>query len=199
MIISDISYDKKNKNYKISIDNNIYTFSEDIMVEYNIYKGKEIDKEFLNKAIESEEINDYYQKALNYSIRYFKGKTETKRYLLDKGLNVNDANKIIEKLEEKGIINDNKIIESLIYSYIKAGSGRYKIINKLKEKGFNEKDINQGMLNMDFDLYNESLNKMYNKAIKKYEKENDSYIRKNKIKAYLINHGFGIDEINDLE
>ena len=76
MIIESVSKTKKKNLYNVIIDKKVYEFNEDIIIEFNLYKGKEIDDELLNKALSSNSINDYYNKALNYAARYFKDSYE---------------------------------------------------------------------------------------------------------------------------
>ena len=60
MIIESVSKAKKKNLYNVIIDKKVYEFNEDIIIEFNLYKGKEIDDELLNKALSSNSINDYY-------------------------------------------------------------------------------------------------------------------------------------------
>lgn len=197
MIIDSINKDKKKNKYAISINNEVYYFNEDIIIEFNLYKGKEISDDILNMAINSNSLNDYYNIALNYSSKYLKGKNEIKLYLMNKGLEESKALEVVNKLENKGIINDKKIIEALIYSYIKDYNGKNLIIEKLKNKRFDFNLIDLCMNELDYELYLDSLSKLYEKAKVKYLKYTD-FEKKNKIKRYLYSRGYTYSEIEKI-
>ncbi len=197
MIIESISKDKKGK-YLIKIGSSIYEFNEDIIVEFNLYKGKEIDDKLLYDAISSNSLNDYYNKALVYSTKYFKGSGEVIEYLKDKGLNENDSKAIVNKLTERRIINDEKIVESLIYSLSKSSNGRLLIKEKLLAKRFDSKLIDLKLNCMDLDIYFEGLNKLYEKNKHKYDKYPD-YVRIAKLKNYLYSRGYTSNDISNLD
>ena len=197
MIIESVSKAKKKNLYNVIIDKKIYEFNEDIIIEFNLYKGKEIDDELLNKALSSNSINDYYNKALNYAARYFKNSCETRQYLIDKGLSNDLSFEIVNKLIEKGIINDRNIIENNIFSLVKNGNGKLLIIEKLKQKRFDINLINECVDNIDMEFYFECLNKLYKKVKNKYDKYPD-YVRIGKIKNYLYSRGYSSSDISEL-
>ena len=197
MIIESVSKAKKKNLYNVIIDKKVYEFNVDIIIEFNLYKGKEIDDELLNKALSSNSINDYYNKALNYAARYFKNSCETRQYLIDKGLSNDLSFEIVNKLIEKGIINDRNIIENNIFSLVKNGNGKLLIIEKLKQKRFDINLINECVDNIDMEFYFECLNKLYKKVKNKYDKYPD-YVRIGKIKNYLYSRGYSSSDISEL-
>ena len=197
MIIESVSKAKKKNLYNVIIDKKVYEFNEDIIIEFNLYKGKEIDDELLNKALSSNSINDYYNKALNYAARYFKNSCETRQYLIDKGLSNDLSFEIVNKLIEKGIINDRNIIENNIFSLVKNGNGKLLIIEKLKQKRFDINLINECVDNIDMEFYFECLNKLYKKVKNKYDKY-PAYVRIGKLKSYLYSRGYSSSDISEL-
>jgi len=198
MIIEDIKKIKNKKEYNVIINNNIYKFSENIIIEYNLYKNKEIDSNLLELCIKENNIDYYYNLALNYYYKYQKSSHEIKEYLSNKGLDSNNINLIINKLKDKKIINDDSIIDSLIYSLIRNYNGILMIKEKLKAKGFDYNLINNKLNEIDYELYYEYLNKLYLKIKDKYNKESNDYIRINKIKKYLYQRGYTQSDINEI-
>ena len=59
-------------------------------------------------------------------------------------------------------------------------------------KGINNKCIN-------YDDYFKALKKLYDKALIKYQNENDSYIKNIKIKKYLYQRGYSLDDIDSIK
>jgi len=189
----------KNKNiYNLVIDDKTYTFDEDTILEFHLFKDKEIDDDILDRALNSAKISSYYEKALSYSIKYAKGSKEVYYYLLDKGLDINSSHEIVNKLVERKIIDDKNLIKAIIYSLIKNYNGRMMIIEKLKIRKFDSKLIDEEINNLDYDFYIECLNKLYEKIKHKYDKFDD-YIRVNKIKNYLYQRGYSSSDIGILD
>lgn len=196
MIVNDLKETKKG--YIVTIDDKEYKFQEDTIVDFRLVKGKEITKEILNDAIKAEDLNYYYNKALDYHIRYMKGRSEIYTYLIKKGISPKNANTILDKLENSKVLNDKNVIESLIRTYIKDKNGILMIKEKLKSKGFDTNDIEDELSKIDLDIYYECLESLYQKIKDKYNKYDD-YIRINKIKAYLLQRGYTYQDINTLD
>ena len=195
MIVNDL---KAYKNYYlVIIDNKEYKFSEDTIVNFRLVKGKELSKDTLKKALQSEDLNYFYNKALQYQIRYMKGRAEIFNYLISKGVSINNANIILNKLEDTKILDDKMVASSLTRSYIKDKNGILLIKEKLKDKGFKNEIIEEVLNEIDYDSYFDSLNNLYNKIKNKYDKFDD-YIRANKIKAYLLSRGYTFSDISEL-
>ena len=195
MIVNDL---KAYKNYYlVIIDNKEYKFSEDTIVNFRLVKGKELSKDTLKKALQSEDLNYFYNKALQYQIRYMKGRAEIFNYLISKGVSINNANIILNKLEDTKILDDKMVASSLTRSYIKDKNGILLIKEKLKDKGFKNEIIEEVLNEIDYDSYFDSLNNLYNKIKNKYDKFDD-YLRVNKIKAYLLSRGYTFSDISEL-
>lgn len=195
MIVNDL---KAYKNYYlVIIDNKEYKFSEDTIVNFRLVKGKELSKDTLKKALQSEDLNYFYNKALQYQIRYMKGRAEIFNYLISKGVSINNANIILNKLEDTKILDDKMVASSLTRSYIKDKNGILLIKEKLKDKGFKNEIIEEVLNEIDYDSYFDSLNSLYNKIKNKYDKFDD-YLRVNKIKAYLLSRGYTFSDISEL-
>ncbi|MBR6071872.1 MAG: RecX family transcriptional regulator [Acholeplasmatales bacterium] len=194
-IVKSVSKIKNKNNYNVIIDDKSYIFDEDTILEYKLFKDKEIEEIILDKALESSNIHLYYDKALKYSLKYAKGSKEVYQYLIEKGLDCDKSRKIVDKLVEKRIIDDSKIVEGIVYSLVKSYNGKKMIYEKLKQKKFDVSIINEALNNIDYDLYIEYLNKLYEKIKDKYNKFDD-YIRKNKIKSYLYQRGYDSNDIS---
>lgn len=196
MVISKL--DKKKKNYLAIIDGNEYSFSEDIVLKYKLLPNREIDEATLKDALSENKSLEYYDKAVSYQIKYAKGEAEVKRYLYDKGLTSHDVSKIIDLMKERKILDDDKLLDGLITGLIKKYNGKALIREKLYQKGYKKEDIDRHLQNIDYDLYFASLNKLYGKIKDKYNKY-DSFIRIQKIKAYLFSRGYSSSEISSLD
>jgi len=196
LIIKSIK--EKNKNNSILvIDDKEYILSTDIVVEYFLFKGKEINIDTLNEIIS---LNDEYlmfNKMKNYLLRYQANEKKIRMKLIDNNISFNSTNNIIERLKKIGLLNDDKFIDSFISSLIRKGNGENLIRQKLFDKGFENNLISSKLKDIRCDEYYEALNKMYNKALKNY-KEDEGYQKVQKVKKYLLSRGYTYQDINDI-
>lgn len=199
MFITDISKIKNKNKYNVIIDDNMnLVLDEDIVIEFNIYKGKEIDDEIYKNIESSNYLNEYYNKALEYGLKYMKSEHEIIDYLVNKGLNINSAYEILNKLKNKKLIDDSKIIYSICDSLVRNCNGKLMIESKLKQRKFSDILISDALIKIDEEEYNNAILKLYKKIEHKYDKYDD-YIRKGKIKSYFYSRGYVTSDLVDLD
>ena len=198
MIVKSLKRIGKTNKYNVIIDDITYKFNENIIVNYRLVKGKEVTKDILFKAIKENDYDTLYLKAERYVITYNKSEKEIRRYLKNKDANPNDIENIILKLRKNKLIDDSSLIIDLINSLIKKYNGIKMIESKLYQKGFDEALIKKSLFEIDYDLYCNCLNILYNKIRNKYDKYDD-YTRINKIKSYLLQRGYTYSDIADLK
>ncbi len=197
MIVKSLKKIPRKSEYLVTIDSTDYKFKENIVVKYRLVKNKEIDNETLKMAISENDFESIYLKTERYVINYSKSEKEVIRYLKKKEIDNLTINKIIAKLRQLNLIDDTNLVEALIYSYIKKYNGIKLIEEKLKQKGIDYDLIDSSLNNIDYDTYYLYLNKLYEKIKNRYDKY-DSYIRKNKIKKYLLSRGYTYSDIEKL-
>ena len=196
MIIKSIK--EKNKNNSILvIDDKEYILSTDIVVEYFLFKGKEINIDTLNEIISFNDEYLMFNKMKNYLLRYQANEKKIRMKLIDNNISFDSTNNIIERLKKIGLLNDDKFIDSFISSLIRKGNGENLIRQKLFDKGFENNLISLKLKDIRCDEYYEALNKMYNKALKNY-KEDEGYQKVQKVKKYLLSRGYTYQDINDI-
>ena len=197
MIVKSLKKIPRKSEYLVTIDSTDYKYKENIVVKYRLVKNKEIDNETLKMAISENDFESIYLKTERYVINYSKSEKEVIRYLKKKEIDNLTINKIIAKLRQLNLIDDTNLVEALIYSYIKKYNGIKLIEEKLKQKGIDYDLIDSSLNNIDYDTYYLYLNKLYEKIKNRYDKY-DSYIRKNKIKKYLLSRGYTYSDIEKL-
>ncbi len=127
---------KNNPNiFAIYSSNGEYILHSDIIVKYGIKLGEVNDENFLVAISESNVII-----ALDYAVKYIANTIKTvkqvKDYLKKKGFNDTDLNKVIQKLEDYNLLND----EMFAKNYILANKSFSKIKLKQKLIGFGVKN-----------------------------------------------------------
>lgn len=189
---------KNKKNYTIIVDDNVsYEFDEEIILEYRLVENKEINEEILVQAKEKNRVISHYYKAMNYALKYGKNKAQIYDYLKEKGLANSEITMVISMLEKNEIIDENRLINSIVDSYIRRCYGVIYIESKLYEKQYNKEAIQTVIEAIDYDLYYENLNRLYEKIKDKYD--GNSYEKQVKIKRYLLSRGYTYNDLNALD
>ncbi len=197
MIVKSLK--KIKNNYEVNLDDNKFIFDEEIIIKYRLVEKKEISDSLIDEIIHNNNLVLYYKKALNYALKYNKNSASIVDYLTKFELKNSEIKEIIDQLIKIKVIDDKKLILNDLYSLINKGNGKLMIINKLYKLKFNDELIDYAINNIDYELYYNALKKQYNKAKEKYKDESDDYIKDIKIKRYLYNKGYSLDDIRSLD
>lgn len=199
MKITSIEPQKRNKNrFSLYIDDKFYMgVDQEVIIKHFLTKDMEVDEEFLNDIIKTEEKN----KAINTACNYlgFKPRTEkeVRTKLKDKGFDEDIINNTIEFLYKYDYLNDYNYGKLLINdkkTFKKAGKGLLK--QELYKKGIN-KDIIEELVEESYD-YDEEYSMAYEVALKKYKliKNEDKNAIYRKLSSLLARKGYSFDIIN---
>ena len=116
-------------------------------------------------------------------------------YLEKNNIETNEQNKIIEKLKNNGLINDENFVRAFISDKLNfSNDGPNKIRNMLLEHNISNELIDLELSKIDQSIYLKKINKLINKKIKINKKYSD-YVFKQKITADLKNCGYYYDDI----
>lgn len=191
--IKKLSGDK----YKIELDNGekITTY-EDVLLEENILYKKEIDNELLNKINIRNDYYKIYTKALKYIMTKIRSEKEINIYLNKQNIEDKDKEKIISKLKNNGMVNDNNFYIAYISDRIRlSNDGPNKIKNELLNHNIDLNKINEELFKYN-DLIYEKLDKLINKKIK--TNKDSEYIMKQKLTNHFINLGYDKEMISEI-
>ena len=178
--------------YKVTLGDESILVTEETVLKFRLFNSKELDN--LDEIKKYDLFENYKNKAISYQVRYAKNSKEVISYLLDKDLDYEEASLIVEDLINKKILNDQIIANNVASSLARNSNGLLMIKMKLKNRQFDDNIIDIAIDNISEDDYNIGLEKIIKKANNKYDKLNDDYLMKNKIKEYLYRHGYvGID------
>lgn len=186
-----------NGKYKIYLENkDSVTTYEDIILEENILYKKELDNELINKINIKNNYYKVYNKTLKYIMTKIRSEKEINEYLNKQLIEEKDKIKIISKLKENKMLNDDNYYKAYISDRIRlSNDGPYKIKNYLLEHNIEESKIDIELEKYNEDIYIK-LEKLVNKKIKTTKDSN--YMMKQKLTNYFINLGYSktmIDEI----
>lgn len=186
--ITDISAQKRNKNrVSVFIDGEFVCGLDAVAaVSARIKIGDEISPSELKKIVEESEKNSAFERAVGYlSIAPRAGK-EIRKYLLDKGYDIDVVVATVEKLIAYRYIDDYAYAQSYIKSKSKK-YGKFRIASELKQKGIDSETISE--------LLDESGEDGIVEVARKYVKSHKS-TDVQKLKRFLAGRGFSWDAIS---
>lgn len=203
MRITSISLQTRNKNrVNVSVDDK-YRFSLDVyqLIELGVKVGREYDEAELAMLDQESQFGKVYSRALEYCLMRPHSTREVRDYLyrktrstIDKkgdlkpGVSPEMSNLVLNRLLEKGYINDIKFTHYWVEnrSVIK-GVSRRKLLAELQSKG-----IDISIINQELDQTERSDDDEIQKII---AKKRARYPDDQKLIAYLARQGFKYDDI----
>ena len=192
MIISNIIFDKKK--FIISFDNDEeIKISEDTLVNFGLYKGQEVEEEFIDNL----KFEDEKTEALLLSYKFLQ-RNKTKKQLVDHLYKNKIQREIIDTilpiLEEKKYLNDEDYARRYLNDALNIKKyGKNKTRYMLMSKGIERNVIDKAMENYDYELEYMNALELVEKRISKDESDPKKiYSAKN----YLQGRGFEFEIIN---
>ena len=156
---------KSNNKYTIILsDNSSLSFYSDTLIKYNLLKPREISDKELEEVINYNNYIEAYNKALTY-ISY---KRRTKKEIKDKLCNYSNdvSDKVIEKVDELGLLDEKRYIEAFINDQINLGNkGPFYIKKELEKLNINSYYIDEFLNNIKDDIWIEKVKKIVDKKI----------------------------------
>lgn len=192
MIISNISFEKKK--FHVSFDNGEeIKISEDTLVNFGLYKGQEVEEEF----VENLKFEDEKSEALLLSYKFLqrnKTKHQLVDYLYKNKIQRDIIDIILPILEEKNYLNDEDYARRYLSDALNIKKyGKIKTRYMLMSKGIDKKIIEKVMEDYDYELEYMNALELIEKRISK--DETDPKII-NSAKNYLQGRGFEFEIIN---
>lgn len=192
MIISNIIFDKKK--FIISFDNDEeIKISEDTLVSFGLYKGQEVEEEF----VENLKFEDEKTETLLLSYKFLQ-RNKTKKQLVDHLYKNKIQREIIDTilpiLEKKKYLNDEDYARRYLNDALNIKKyGKNKTRYMLMSKGIERNVIDKVMENYDYELEYMNALALVEKRISKDESDPKKiYSTKN----YLQGRGFEFEIIN---
>ena len=147
--------------------------------------------------------NDPYRKALNTALRILTrrdhSKPELSQKLTARGYTGEVIDEVISECERLDYINDERTAQVFIRQLHSKGYGLKRIRFELNRKGLRGKHV-QGVLSKSISLADECqcAEKIFQKHIRRFDREKDVLKRKDKIYRFLYGRGFSKAVISEL-
>lgn len=189
----------KSGKYKITFDNNetLSTY-DDVILNNGLLFHKEVDSDLLDKLNIETSYYDIYNKTIKFISRKLRSEKEIKLFLDKNNVNSSDKKKIINKLKEIRLINDEVFANAYTQDRINLSTdGPYKIKNELIKNDIDEDTINEVMSKIDEDIVYEKLVKLIVKKINSNHNKSN-YMLKQKIVGDMLNLGYSKEMIVEI-
>lgn len=192
MIISNISFEKKK--FLVSFDSGEeIKISEDTLVNFGLYKGQEVEEEF----VENLKFEDEKSEALLLSYKFLqrnKTKHQLVDYLYKNKIQRDIIDIVLPILEEKKYLNDEDYARRYLNDALNIRKyGKIKTRYMLMSKGIDKKIIEKVMENYDYEQEYMNALELIEKRISKDESDPKKI---NSAKNYLQGRGFEYEIIN---
>ena len=139
------------------------------------------------------EFNEAYNAAVRILALRENSRTELRRKLAAKALDIDTINLVIERLSEQGLLCDRRYVEMMVRSAISKGHGPRRITQQLQQNGIESVEINSVIELADCDWWALA----YSVKCKKFgEVVEGDWKMKQKQQRFLANRGFSMDQIN---
>lgn len=202
--ISRITTQKRNQGrYNVYIHNGrqeTYGFSvdEDVLVQFNLRKGLEINKEQIKQLIDQDLMNQSYNQALKYLSYRMRSEKEVRSFLATKEVSSDQIDQMIHKLKSQNLLDDLEFANMFVRSRIQSSrKGPLLIKNELKNKGVTEIISNQALKEYTYDIQFKKAMNIVKKRLERSSKH--SFKRQlDQAKAALQRNGYTHDVILDV-
>lgn len=169
--------------------------SKDVYTNFYLYEGKELDKKEYNKIVELNDSSKLLEYALKIRSKSIYSEYQMREKLYNKEASKKEVDKVIKILKGYDLINDEAYALDLLEYYNSQNYGKNKIINKIKDKGIFDKEINK--LKFPVSIEKKKANNLFPKLDKKYEKYNLLQKKQHIYNAY-IQLGFDNDIASEM-
>lgn len=124
----------------------IFSISADVLVQFGLRSGDQVDEELLGKIHAAEELFQAKRKALDYLSRRIHSEKELNRKLQKKRFSAEIIQKLIDDFRTAGYLNDTQFAVAYVTDYIqKRPMGRRSLHQRLRLKGIDKEIIDDAL------------------------------------------------------
>lgn len=187
----------KGKTYEVELDSErILYLHIDIIVDFGLVKGMQIERDELKKIIYASNFRRAYEYSL-YCLDYRDySAEELYQKIFKKYKNEKLCLDVIRKLARANIINDRRYAEKLAVKLVESRKYGYRRSKReIIQKGISE-DIAEEMLSRYDNIYHENLIDILYKKYSRFLTDRTDRKSIEKVKNALVRYGYSFDEIN---
>lgn len=191
MKISLIKKNLNNDSYNIFLENGVViSLSGQFLLESKVYKGQELSNQQIANLQKYAKDNEYYNMVCNYVSLRQRSRSEISNYLRKKQCPSLTIQKIISRLEESGVIDDQKFAQAYLNDrQALRPTSRRKLAIELQQKNIDPTIINKVLSNRSND------DGLILKELIIRKRKQSRYEDEVKLIQYLIHQGFNYGDI----
>ena len=188
---------KRGSKYKIFLDNgDIIDTLDEVILSNNLLYNKNIDDELLEKIKTDTLYYASYNRVMTLISKRLRSRYEVKKYLKKLNVSLKDSEKMLKKLEDLGLIDDEKFARAYINDKINLSMvGPIKIMKELEKHNVDLVMVNSILSSIPKNVIDERIDKLLMKKVKANRKYS-TYVLTQKIIQYLVNLGYGRADID---
>lgn len=173
-----------------------FILSEDLMVEFRLVKGKELDKEQFFAFKEAYKRDELYQKVLHYALYKQRCTYEIKTYLEKKNIPEDNYDYYLNKLKKSGILDDENFCENYVNETFNFKLfGPDKIVYELSKKHLHKNIYQKYLDSISMKEIERNVESLLQKKLKSIRK--GSYKKAiSDIKQFIVHKGYRFDVVN---
>ncbi len=180
--------------YKVFLENGEdITLYEDVILKFHLLLTRHVNEK---KLIEMNQLNNYYEvyyTGLRFIKSRFKSAGDLKKALFNQGYDIENIEKVVEKLKKQGYVDDYLYAKSFINNRIVTSTyGPKKIRNELIVHEVDPEIIDKAMLEYDASIQLEKIEKLAYKSYRS-NKSRGGEVLKRKIITSLLTQGYELD------
>ncbi|WP_345242956.1 recombination regulator RecX [Pontibacillus salipaludis] len=199
--ITKITTQKKNtQRYNIFLDRGegeAYAFSvdEEILIEYMLRKGKELDEPTIEVLVEKDGYHKAYSLALNYLSYRMRSVKEMRTYMREKEYDEDKIDYVVDRLVKEGLLNDQEFAVALVRTRLHTSSKGPMLVKKeLIEKGLTANEAEDALQHYPYEDQVEKASKWVEKKLRLDGKKSFKQ-QIQKVQQTLMQKGFPQDVI----
>jgi regulatory protein len=189
---------KRTDRYNIFVDEK-YAFSvdEEVLLKFQLKRGTALDDLLLAEIQFHDEIQKAFTDALNYLSYRMRSESEVRLYLKKKDIEEPIIKEAIHKLYSFSYLDDLEFAKAYVRTHVNGGNkGPITLKLELKEKGIQDKLLEQALKEYPFEIQVEHAKMLAGKSIKKEKNISERALRQ-KVEQMLTRKGYPRDVIFD--
>ncbi|QIL51000.1 recombinase RecX [Weissella coleopterorum] len=189
--VTRVTRTKKGDRYNIYLDHEFaFAVAEKILIQFNLFKGTQVEPELRTKIIAAEYNQKAYQKALTYAAGSLHSKQQVRTKLLQADFPAPVIDQAVARLEELGIIDDVQFANEYLAGQIRRGKlGPRSVKFNLQKYGIDQFVIEDLLVQYDETTENENLAQLIEPLFQKYRRES-TFMADQKVSQKLYQNGF---------
>lgn len=192
MILTKISYDKKNKAILETDEGYSVLFEASTILEYGLQEGEELTEERLTEIIRFDMTERAKAYALNYISYRMRSEKEVADYLRGKDFDAEISYAVIERFRELGYLDDTRYAESFVRDRLNLSKhGKSRIEFELKLKGIDPVVIQEALRGNSSKEFRNAV-----QLIRKKAKDLSDFKERRRITGMLARKGYSFDLIS---